>query len=132
MNWNKRYAHESSHPWPENVEELIDHMSIHHHDQLKNAVTHFTNMVDQLGDAVPKGMRTTVINKLIKDHLTEGLKTGEVEPTRDLAVHEFMHGRTDGPDRGHDFVTVQSPEEVDRQRALIDHEHTTIPDSNLT
>ena len=128
MNWNKRYAHESFHFWPENIEELIDHMSTHHHGQLKDLVTHFTNMVDELGDVVPKGKRTTVINGLIKAHLTGAVETGEIKPTHALAVHEHLHNRTDGPDRGHDFIEAQGPKEVQRLRELIDHEHTTITD----
>ena len=128
MNWNKRYAHESFHFWPESIEELIDHMSTHHHGQLKDLVTHFTNMVDELGDAVPKGKRTTLINELIKAQLTGAVETGAIKPTQSLAEHEFIHGRTDGPDRGHNLVSIRSPEEDQRIHALIDHEHTTIPE----
>ena len=125
-----RYANESPSPWPESIEELINHMSIYHHGQIKDIVTHFTNMVDELGDVVPKGKRTTLINELIKAQLTTAVETGAIKPTQSLAEHEYLHGgRADGPDRGHDFIPVKGPKEEQRLRALIDHEHTTIPDS---
>ena len=125
----QRYANESSLPWPESIEKLIDHMSIYHHGQIKDIVTHFTNMVDELGDVVPKGKRTTLINELIKAQLTGAVETGAIKPTHALAEHEYLHGgRTDGPDRGHAFIPVKGPEEDQRLRALIDHEHTTIPE----
>jgi len=129
MNWNKRYANESSNPWPEDDEKTIDHMSTHHHGELKDIVTYCTGLVDQLGSAVPYIMRQTMINKFIKAHITEASENGTFSPGQIAAIHEYVHGgRTDGPERGHDFISVQSPEEVQRQRARIDHGHTTIPE----
>jgi len=128
MNWNTRYAHESFHFWPDDIDELIEHMSTHHHGQFQEIVTHYTNMVNKLGDSVPADRRTDLLNGWVKAHLTEALDKGTIEPDLMLAQHDFWHGRTDGPDRGYDFITVQNPEKAKQVLNLIDHKHTTIPE----
>ena len=129
-NFNERYAHDSFHFWPEDIHELIDHLSDHHHGQFKEIVGQLNGMIDSSlsGNNISQDNREAIISKVLKEHLTDLSSSGAVEPKQMLAEHDYVHNRTDGPDRGYDLITKQNPDQVEATRKSLGHNHTEIPE----
>lgn len=129
-NFNERYAHDSFHFWPEDIHELIDHLSDHHHGQFKEIVGQLNGMIDSSpsGNNISQDNRKAFVSKLLKQHLTDLSSSGGLEPNEMLSMHEYVHNRTDGPDRGYDLITKQNPDRVEEIRKSLGHDHTTIPE----
>ena len=135
-NSNERYAHDSFHFWPEDPEdedtpdELIDHLSDHHHGQFKEIVAQLNSMIDSSPSRnnISQDERKVLVSKLLKQHLTDLSSSGGFEPNLMLAMHDYVHNRTDGPDRGYDLITKQNPDQVEKMRKSLGHDHTSIPE----
>jgi hypothetical protein len=119
----QKKSHKGMHDWPaeDDVDSLVQHLADHHQNTFKHKVSVIR---DELAKAnIHEDQHEDIIKQILPQLIKDSLNDGETSHPLLLTVHDHVHGRLNGPDRGIDIQT--DPEKMNKIRLEVaaDHRH---------